>query len=236
MVSEVMLQQTQVLRVIPKYAEFIEAFPTVSALSRASTADVLRIWKGMGYNRRALYLKRAAETIVREYGGKFPRNEEELAKLPGVGTYTARALLVFAYRKNICAVDTNIRKIIVYHFFSGAPQPEREIENVARQLVPPGKAWEWHQALMDYGALELPKKKAGMPGKGKKSVPFRQSDRYFRGRIMDILRDGDIETSALRDKLVRDYGRSGEYFDNLLKTLLSENMIAKKGKIFSLPD
>ena len=121
MVSEVMLQQTQVLRVIAKYAEFIQAFPMVRDLAQASPADVLRIWKGMGYNRRALYLLRAAKAIVEIYHGKFPVSEEELIKLPGLGKYTARAILVFAYAQEVPLVDTNIRQIITHFFFDGEP-------------------------------------------------------------------------------------------------------------------
>ena len=152
LVSEVMLQQTQVSRVLPKYREFIQAYPTVKDLARASNSDVLKIWKGMGYNRRALYLKKAAEI------GEFPKSEGELVKLPGLGTYTARAILVFAYRKNVAMVDTNIRQIITHFFFHDAPQKDKIIQNIADQLVPKGKSWEWHQALMDYGALALEKK------------------------------------------------------------------------------
>ena len=175
-----MLQQTQVSRVLPKYEEFVARYPTAKSLSRASTADVLKIWRGMGYNRRALYLKKAAEV------GVFPKTEKELLKLPGLGTYTARALLVFAYRKDVAMVDTNIRQIITHFFFHDMPQKESVIQNVADQLVPIGKSWEWHQALMDFGALALPKNSKII----KKQKKYIGSNRYFRGKLIDMLREG----------------------------------------------
>ena len=155
LVSEVMLQQTQVSRVLPKYIEFIKQFPAVNELAQSSGAEVLRIWKGMGYNRRALYLQKAAQEIVHSYKGIFPKRESLLTKLPGVGTYTARAILVFAYKQDVAMVDTNIRQIITHFFFEDISQKPSVIQEVADKLVPPGKSWEWHQALMDYGALVM---------------------------------------------------------------------------------
>lgn len=108
-VSELMLQQTQVSRVLPKYAQFLSEFPTVVSLSRASLSDVLRLWKGLGYNRRAKFLHEAANTIITQYSGKYPDKEEQLLLLSGLGKYTARAICVFAYNKQLAFVDTNIR-------------------------------------------------------------------------------------------------------------------------------
>jgi A/G-specific adenine glycosylase len=201
LVSEIMLQQTNVSRVLPKYKEFLIKFPHIRALQKAPVSDVLREWKGMGYNRRALYLKKAAAS------GSIPETEKELMKLPGVGKYTARAILVFALKKDIAAVDTNIRQIITHFFFKDKPQKEKIIQEVADQLVPPGKSWEWHQALMDYGALEIPKLNIKKIMK-KPGIPFKQSNRYMRGKIMDILREGAIteppEFTLLIDGLVKD--------------------------------
>jgi A/G-specific adenine glycosylase len=219
LISEVMLQQTNVFRVIPKYAEFIEAYPTVNSLAKASTADVLRLWKGMGYNRRAVYLKKAAMV------GKIPKTEKELMKLPGVGKYTARAILVFAYREDIAAVDTNIRKIITHFFFQDKPQKEKIIQKAADQLVPGGKSWEWHQALMDYGALEMPKFNSKKIKK-KAGIPFKQSNRYFRGKIIDVLREGPVDEHIL----LKDYSA------RLLNGLMKDGLIEEKNGIISLPD
>lgn len=205
-----MLQQTQVSRVIPKYLEFIQQYPTVKSLAKAPTSDVLRIWKGMGFNRRALYLKKAAEA------GIFPKNEQELSKLPGVGKYTARAILVFAYKQDVAMVDTNIRQIITHFFFDGQPQKETVIQDVANELLLKGKSWEWHQALMDYGALALPKN----PKIIKKQKKFVGSNRYFRGRLMDILREGPIK----------------EYASPIVDGLVKDGLVVKKDGLLSLPD
>lgn len=226
LVSEIMLQQTQVQRVIPKYAEFIEAYPTAAALAKATTADVLRIWKGMGYNRRALYLKKAAEV------GIFPKSEQELVKLPGVGKYTARALLVFAYKQNVAAVDTNIRQIITHFFFADTPQEEKSIQKVADALVPIGKSWEWHQALMDYGALALNAPHAPRS----LAVPFKQTNRFFRGRIIDELRQGPKKEIELLDDFAQKYDRSEDFLKKILLSLEKDMLVVRRNSIVDLPD
>jgi len=187
-VSEVMLQQTQVLRVIAKYSEFIEEYPTVFDLANASPGDVLRIWKGMGYNRRALYLHKMAKIIVETYGGIFPKDEQLLLELPGLGKYTARAILVFAYNKSVACVDTNIRQIITHFFFNDIEQSPQIIQRVADQLIPKGKSWEWHQALMDYGSVSNSEFTIQRPAAKKKTSPFKETDRFIRGIIIDCLR------------------------------------------------
>lgn len=236
LVSEIMLQQTQVRRVIPKYAEFIEAYPTVASLARAATADVLRIWKGMGYNRRALYLKKAAEVVVRQHKGKFPKEEKLLTQLPGLGMYTARAILVFAYKQHVAAVDTNIRQIIVHFFFEGTPQKEKVIQETADALVPKGKSWEWHQALMDYGAIELSRLRITDYGLRKKSLPFRETNRFFRGRIMDELRESEKKELALVDDFVRKYDRSEEFIESILHGLEKDGLIVRENDVLALPE
>lgn len=239
-ISEIMLQQTQVSRVIPKYIEFLKKFPTIEALAKAKTAHVLRIWKGMGYNRRALYIHQAAKQILQDYNGKFPRKESELVQLPGLGKYTARALLVFVYKKDIPLVDTNIRKILTHFFFNDTPQPERLIYQLAQQLIPIGKSWEWHQALMDYGALELPNSFQKNPLRiktRKKGIPFTDSDRYYRGRIIDILRECTYAERNLLKTLQKNYKKKTRYFQSLLAVLLKEGLISRSsGGIISLPD
>ena len=224
LISEVMLQQTQVLRVLPKYAEFIETYPTVNELAQASTADVLRIWKGMGYNRRALYLKKTAEAIVNVYHGEFPESEKELTKLPGLGRYTARALLVFAFEKNIAMVDTNIRQIIIHFFFKDLPQNDAIIQDVADQLVPVHRSWEWHQALMDYGAIAL---KRDRPERSRRtSVPFKNSNRYFRGKLVDMLRESGISERKARTM----------FSANVISSLIRDGLIIKRLGILYLPE
>ncbi len=231
LVSEVMLQQTQVFRVIPKYSEFIQAYPTVSDLAQASTADILRMWKGMGYNRRALYLKKTAEIITTQFGAEFPDNEEELVKLPGLGTYTARALLVFAFKQNIAAVDINIRKIIIHFFFHDIDQKPPVIQKVADQLVPARMSWEWHQALMDYGAIEMPKLKIKKIRKSD-GIPFKETNRYFRGRIIDMLRVGDIGELDLQKK----FHKPSKFLSSIIDGLVKDGLVKREKGTIRLPD
>jgi A/G-specific adenine glycosylase len=226
LISEVMLQQTQVSRVLPVFQAFITQFPSVTDLSRASVADVLRAWKGMGYNRRALFLQKAARVITGTYHGKFPNEENLLLELPGIGLYTARAVMVFAFRLDVAMVDTNIRQIITEEFYDGVPQSPKTVQSVADQLVPPGKSWEWHQALMDYGALELVRTTKNVPETGqKKKTPFRETARFLRGRIIDELRDGELPLSQFIETLSRKYGKPADVIARHINILGEEGMV-----------
>lgn len=236
LVSEVMLQQTQVSRVLPKYAEFIEVFPTVFALSKASTGEVLRVWRGMGYNRRSLYLKRCAEMIIKEHKGKFPQTEKEITQLPGVGKYTARAILVFAYKKDVAAVDTNIRQIIEHFIYKNIPQNALEIQTTADKLVPKGKSWEWHQALMDYGALALEKVKGKRKKEEKVGIPFRETNRFFRGRIMDLLREKPWSENELTSEMNLKYDRSEQFIFQIIRGLIRDGLVEKFRSNLRLPE
>lgn len=224
LVSEVMLQQTQVTRVLPKYKEFLDSFPDATSLAQADTASVLRAWKGMGYNRRALYLKRAAQEITTYHKGKFPKSQKELIKLPGLGIYTARAIMVFAYKQNVAMVDTNIRQIITHFFFKDKPQKESVIQEVADQLFPTGKSWEWHQALMDYGSLAMPRGKKPLPNK-KKTVPFSESNRFYRGKIIDRLRVGNVKKETLIRDLAKTYKKTHGELKKIIEGLQKEGLL-----------
>jgi A/G-specific adenine glycosylase len=154
MVSEIMLQQTQVDRVIPKYHAFLAAFPTLAALAQAPTADVIRLWAGLGYNRRAVNLQRAARVIVEQHGGQFPQDVAALRALPGIGPYTAGAIACFAFEQDVAFLDTNIRRVVRRVCFSDtAETSERELGVAAEALVPTGAGWVWNQAIMELGAL-----------------------------------------------------------------------------------
>jgi A/G-specific adenine glycosylase len=235
-VSEIMLQQTQVFRVLPKYAEFIEAWPDVQALAQASPADVIRIWKGMGYNRRALYLHDMAKVIVEEYQGKFPKDEKLLVQLPGVGTYTARALLVFAYNKDVACVDTNIRKIITHFFFDDKPQKDSVVRCVAGQLVPAGKSWQWHQALMDYGSQEMTNAEIQISNIRKKQIPFRQTNRFYRGEIIDMLREKKYIETKIINYIYNRYNKQEYEIQNIINGLIKDGLVIRKKNILSLPE
>ncbi|MFO7167423.1 MAG: A/G-specific adenine glycosylase [Chloroflexota bacterium] len=154
LVSEVMLQQTQVDRVLPKYLAFLERFPTLEALAAAPTSEVIRAWVGLGYNRRAVNLQRAARAVLEEHGGVFPRDAAALRRLPGIGPYTAGALACFAFEQDVAFMDTNIRRVVRRVFADPAAEPsEAELLDLAGAALPPGRGWAWNQAIMELGAL-----------------------------------------------------------------------------------
>src|SRR5207248_735184 len=156
LVSEIMLQQTQVDRVLPKYEQFLTAFPTLAGLAQASTADVISVWVPLGYNRRAVNLQSIARQVIAEYDGRIPDTIDELLKLRGVGRYTAGAIACFAYRKQVATVDTNIRRVL-HRIFLGLEHPAPRLNDaqmlaLAEQILPTDEAYNWNQALMDLGA------------------------------------------------------------------------------------
>lgn len=220
LVSEIMLQQTQVDRVIPKYLAFLKRFPTLGSLAAASVADVLREWQGLGYNRRALNLKRAAEAAVARFGGELPRTVEDLESLPGIGKYTARAVASFAFGLQVPVVDTNVRRVL--SGFAGRELSDRETWDLAERLLPEGRAADWNQALMDYGALV---QKARPKRTGKPSQPFQSTNRFWRGRIIDALRQHPVlSVDGLLDALPypdREEGR----VRGLVRALHEEGMV-----------
>jgi A/G-specific adenine glycosylase len=158
LVSEIMLQQTQVDRVRPKYHAFLETFPTLEALAAAPTAEVIRMWSGLGYNRRAVNLQRTARAVLEEHGGAFPRTVEQLLALPGIGPYTAGAVACFAFEQDVAFMDTNIRRA-VRRLFLGPDESSAAVDAnettlllLARDAVPSGQGWAWNQAIMELGA------------------------------------------------------------------------------------
>lgn len=156
LVSEMMLQQTGVERVLPKYALWLERFPTLQALADAPRAEVIRLWSGLGYNSRAVRLQEIAREAVARYGGSLPDTLEGLRALKGIGPYTAGAILCFAHERDVAFVDTNIRRVLSRVFLdldrADSAPGEKELYDLAGRAVPPGRAWIWYQALMDLGA------------------------------------------------------------------------------------
>ena len=154
LVSEIMLQQTQVERVVPKYSAFLARFPDAASLAPGSIAEVLTLWSGLGYNRRALFLKRAAEAVVSSLGGKFPKDADALQKLPGVGPYTASAFATSSYNQPYIFIETNIRAVFLHEFFPEAGDiSDAELMPLIEKALPKDERFrEWYWALMDYGA------------------------------------------------------------------------------------
>lgn len=202
LVSEIMLQQTQVPRVITKYEEFIKHFPTIASLSNANLSEVLKVWQGMGYNRRALYLKKIAETIVNEYSGKFPTSYEDLIKLPGIGKNTAGSILAFAFNKPSVFIETNIRRVYIHHFLNGRNNIlDKDILTLVEKTLDFNNPREWYYALMDYGTylakiIENPNRKSKHYTK---QSPFKGSVREVRGKIITLLtKNKSIKKSDLK--------------------------------------
>ncbi len=157
LVAEIMLQQTQVDRVLPRYTAFLEVFPTLETLANAPTFAVIQMWAGLGYNRRAVNLQRTARVVLAEHGGVFPHDVTLLQQLPGIGPYTAGAIACFAFEQDVAFMDTNIRRVLRRSMVGpdSATQPpgDRQLRPLAQALIPLGQGWTWNQALMELGAL-----------------------------------------------------------------------------------
>jgi A/G-specific adenine glycosylase len=158
LVSEIMLQQTQVDRVMPKYAAFLERFPRLEDLADAPSSEVIRLWSGLGYNRRAVNLQRTARAVLDEHGGVFPSSLDALLALPGIGPYTAGAVACFAFEQDVAFMDTNIRRAL-RRVFVGPDESEaaqsmsdKRLQPIAQAAIPEGKGWSWNQAIMELGA------------------------------------------------------------------------------------
>jgi len=205
LVSEVMLQQTQVERVKSKYAEFLAAFPALADLASAPLADVLKIWQGLGYNRRAIALKRCAEEIISRHGGQFPRTTEELESLPGIGPYTARAVAAFAFGTAEPLIETNIRTVFIHFYFHGRDKvSDREIMPLIAATLDRHNPREWYYALMDYGVWL--KQLHTNPGRRSrhhvKQSRFEGSNRQLRSRLLRaVIASPEISAAELADQL-----------------------------------
>lgn len=190
LVSEIMLQQTQTDRVVPKYENFLLQFPTVYTLASAPQAEVLIAWQGLGYNRRALALQRAAQQVVEKFAGTVPYTAEELQSLPGIGPYTAAAVMAFACNLPATCIETNIRRIYLHHFFADVERvADKELLLLIAQTIDFGNPREWYYALMDYGAA-LPKHVKNPNQRSKhyvKQSSFAGSNRQLRGAIIRLL-------------------------------------------------
>ena len=189
-VSEVMLQQTQVARVREKFPAFIRAFPSFKALAKAPLQSVLAAWQGMGYNRRALYLKTTAETVVREYAGHLPKTTEDIERLSGIGSATARSIAAFAWNSPEVFIETNIRAVFLHHFFPNAfGISDKQLMPFVERAQDKENPREWQYALMDYGTML--KKEYKNPSRASahhvKQSKFKGSMRETRGKIVKLL-------------------------------------------------
>ena len=247
LVAEVLAQQTQAARAAAAWPAFLERFPDTATLAAAPPAEVLRAWQGLGYNRRALALRRTAQAVV-ERGG-WPDTVEELARLPGVGPYTARAVACFALEQPVAPVDTNVARVLARSLTGADPSQLTPAarQRLADQAMPEDRSWAWSSALMDVGALHCrPKPRCGgcpleatcrwralgpaaPPPRPRAQAPFATSDRRWRGAVVRALAaapDG-MDRAALADAVeAAAADRPADWFDTLLARLESEGMVA----------
>jgi len=227
LVSEIMLQQTQVGRVTEKYPEFLTAFPDFAALAQAPQSAVIAAWQGMGYNRRAISLKKCAEKVVSEYGSTLPRDPEVLATFPGIGPATASSICAFAFNLPVVFIETNIRRVFIHAFFPGEISvDDRAILPLVARALERKNSREWYWALMDYGTTL--KKTVPNPNRRStayvKQAPFEGSDRRIRGRILTMLvgRSGVFEKQILAD-----LGEDPVRVQRILAALETEGFLVK---------
>ncbi|MFN2448478.1 MAG: A/G-specific adenine glycosylase [Candidatus Baltobacteraceae bacterium] len=269
LVSESMLQQTQVERVVPKYTAFLQRFADFPSLARADAADVVQAWKGLGYNSRAVRLHRLAREVCERFGGQLPSDCAALGSLPGVGPYTIAAVRAFAFDQDGAALDTNIRRVVHRVLFGlelASPIEPARVDARARALVPAGRARDWNSGMMDLGAqictarapkcsvcplarvcaaspvdakqLEALRRARVKRGGPQARIPFRQTTRFARGRIVDALRElpagNRISLLKLRASLHDALEREENEFDAIVRALVKDGLLECDGEEVAL--
>jgi A/G-specific adenine glycosylase len=235
LVSEIMLQQTQVERVLKKYPPFIESFPDFETLAAAPLSRILSIWQGMGYNRRALQLKRCAERVVETHGGKLPESPEALRRLPGVGKATAGSITAFAFERPAVFIETNIRRVFLHFFFPGRDGvSDAEILPLVERALDRRDPRSWYYALMDYGVM-LKKEYGNANVRSrhyKKQPAFEGSNRQIRGEILKLL---VAEPRLPEAEILKRVGGNSGRARTALACLAREGLVAFRRGTFSLP-
>ena len=254
LVSELMLQQTQVRRVVPRYQAFLDRFPTPAATAAAPVADVVRAWAGLGYNRRAVNLHRAAVEVVRSHGGALPATLDDLMALPGLGPYTARAVLAFAFEVDVGVVEVNSARVLA-RAFAGRALAAGEAQALADALVPAGEGWAWNQAMLDLGATVCaktaprceqcplragcawagsgPDPAVGSAGCGGRQSTFAGSDRQGRGRLVDALRLGPVALTEVA--VAAGWPDDAERAQRVAAGLVADGLAVAAGEVLALP-
>jgi len=243
LVAETMLQQTQVPRVVPRWSAFLGDYPDPSACAAAALGDVLRAWQGLGYPRRARNLHDAARTMVQRHAGAVPDDLRALEALPGIGPYTARAVLAFAYERDVAVVDTNIARMLAR--VAGRRLTGRQVQAAADDLVPTGDGWTWNQAVMDLGATVCrplprcgecpltasctwhrtgrpdPDPAVGSAGVSTRQPPYEGSDRQARGAVLRALHHGPRPAS--------------DFPPGIVEGLVRDRLVMRSGDVLALP-
>ncbi|MGB8468304.1 MAG: hypothetical protein WCE21_04825 [Candidatus Babeliales bacterium] len=227
LVSECMLQQTQTYRVEPKYQQFLEKFPTIHALAAASNQELFTLWQGLGYNRRALFLRETARTIVEQHQGVVPYDAKALIQLPGIGAYSSCSVVTFAYNAPTVFIETNIRTVYIYTFFTAqAAITDAQLYPLVAQTLDHANPRHWYYALMDYGVML--KKNIPNPSRAsahhQKQSSFHGSKRQIRGLIVKLLTNGPIQETELLTHLhtLGTYDRAA--LSAILESLIDEQI------------
>jgi len=228
LISEIMLQQTQVQRVMRRYGQFITAFPDLVSLAQAPLREILRIWQGLGYNRRAPQLKQIAEIVISTYQGNLPRSLEALVRLPGIGRASASAILTFAFNEPTVFIETNIRAAFIHCFFQDRTDiKDKEIHPLVATTLDRSNPRTWYYALMDYGAMV--KRRYRNPGRKsahyQRESPFQGSNRQIRGMILRVLLE-EPEISLL--ELVQKLKTNRKQLERAISELQKEGFIEKR--------
>lgn len=238
LVSEIMLQQTQTTRVIPKFENWLEKFPNFASLAQASSHDVLSAWQGLGYNRRGLALAKIAQIVMHDHGGQLPSDPTILQTFPAIGPNTAGSICAFAFNKPIVFIETNIRTIYIDTFFKGQSEiSDKQLLPLIAQTIDHKNAREWYYALMDYGVYlkqKLPRINAASKHYTKQSK-FIGSKRQVRGAIIKILTTVKcIDYATLLELVTFDLPENSHNIEQIIQTLLDEQTIYKHNNIISL--
>lgn len=228
LVSEIMLQQTQVQRVLPKFLQFTRRFPDFQTLASAELGNVLREWSGLGYNRRAKFLWQAAREVAKN---GFPETLEGLVKLPGIGANTAGAIMAYVYDQPVVFIETNIRTVFIHHFFKDrAKVSDAAIREAVQAALPQINIRQWYWALMDYGTFLKATVGGGLERveKHKKQSRFAGSQRQVRGQVLRVLGGDALELDELRVQV------ADERLESVLAALVREGLVKTTGRSFHI--
>ena len=234
LVSEIMLQQTQVERVIEKYQRFISAFPDFSSLSQASLHDILSIWQGLGYNRRAIALKQIAHEVITKYDGILPSSADILIQLPGIGKATASAIAAFAFNQPAVFIETNVRRVFIHFFFQDRDNvKDSELLPLIERALDQDNSRQWYYALMDYGVML--KKEFGNPNRKsfhyQRQAPFQGSQRQLRGLVLKVVLNAPKITET---DIVKNLKKEPEKIKDVIEQLQKEGFIRKERNTYSI--
>ena len=234
LVSEIMLQQTQVPRVVPRFGEWLDAWPDLESLAGAQLSAVLQRWQGLGYNTRARRLQECAAAAVSAAPAgrraELPTSIDGLRALPGIGPYTARAVLIFAHNVNLAAVDANVRRVLTHELELPPDLHDRDLQAVAEAALPAGHSRDWHNALMDYGSLVLTARATGLAPRSRQGT-FEGSRRQKRARLLRRLLDHGPQTPG---QLETALGLSSGEIEDLVARLRRDGLVTEAGGLVAV--